>query len=282
MCKGGVNAYVIYVDIMFAVNITMDIILLFMVKKIRRLSARVWRILAGAFIGALGAVVFSLISLHKTIESIASLILLPYLMTGTAFDFKNIKSNIFNLITIHLISAFLGGMIQIILCHAPLDHDLWMLAYMENIYSHFSYLKLFACAFGAWVLLIYFCNKLKNHYSMQAVICDVLLTIHGHGVSAKGLLDTGNGLYDPIDQKPVGIICYDFFKVYLNKSDLDTIRIIPMRTVGGQSKLLTAVCIEQMEVFIGDQRYHLKNVYMALDSQKFRACEVLLHPDFFR
>lgn len=101
-------------------------------------------------------------------------------------------------------------------------------------------------------------------------VCDVI-----------GLMDSGNGLYDPISARPVCIVQKEVARqLGLFQRD-ENFRLIPYHSVGRQHGLLKAAAVEEMYLQRGEQRIRRKNVLLAVSDQELSAkkCyQMLLHP----
>lgn len=273
--------YVIYLDILWLTNFIMDIFLLIFVKKLRGLSATIRNILVSAMTGAAGVTVMSCFQIPGLLYFAGTGLALPYLMVRIAFQTKNIKSNLLNLITLYLSSAMTAGLIQMIFCHTPLNMNRNN-AFIRTVNNNFtiSWLQILVCTAGISAGIVILTRKYLN--CKMPSNCKVILTIHGQRIDANALIDTGNGLYDPVSQKPVSVIYEAYFKQYFYPQDIQTMRMIPMRTVGGEHRMLTAIRIDGIDVCIHGQSRHFTDVYVAFDTHRFGTNEVLLHPDMWR
>lgn len=268
--------YVIYMDILWFTNVIMDMLLLILLKKLRGLSATIWRIFYAACIGAFGAVLLTCIKMPVIVRVLISDIVVPYLMINIGFHTKNIKSNISNFITLYLISALVAGMIQMIFCHTPLYIDFSHI-YTENNSLPVSWSRIIVCICCVSAGLVRLSKKYQKNQMIKK--CRVILTIHGKRIDTSALIDTGNGLYEPVSQKPVNVIHYAYFKNYFHQQDVRTMRMIPMKTIGGEERMLIAVRIDALDVYIKRKTNHFSEVYVALNTHRFGTSEVLLHPD---
>ncbi|MDY3745236.1 MAG: sigma-E processing peptidase SpoIIGA [Lachnospiraceae bacterium] len=271
--------YVVYIDEVFFVNFIMNMILLYMVKRFRGLAATAPRIAAGAALGGGTIVILCLVSLPAVLESIITLAALPFGMLLTAFHTKNIKSNVLNLITLYLNTAMTGGLLQIIFYHTTLKDCLYI------NYDTGRQVPPGRFVSGIGLLVICICMVIRLYDYRCRIVpsrCSVRLTVHGKKICANALIDTGNGLYEPISHQPVCIIYYPLLKKYIHHTDRNKLRIIPARTIGGGQGYLYAILIDRMEVLTGQWKGDFKNVYVALENKEFCGCQVLLHPAFLK
>ena len=257
----------------------MNTLLLITVRKLRGLSATIRSILSGAALGTSGAVAAVCLKMPTVLYLPVMGIILPALMIQIAFHTKNIKSRLLNLITLYLISALIAGTIQMIFCHTPLNSDASFI-HTLNRSRGISWFHIITGTMiaGIGLVILY----LRHFHSQIPENCKVVLIIHGQEIEATALIDTGNGLYEPVSQQPVSVIHYEYFKKYFIQQDIQTVRMIPMWTVGGENRMLTAVRIDGMDVYTLENVCHFKDVYVAFNTHRFGENEVLLHPKMWR
>lgn len=267
-------------DEIFFVNMLMNAMLLYMVGKFRGLAATGLRIAAAAASGAFGIVILCFLSLPSVLEMLITLILLPMSMVFIAFHIKNIKSNILNLITLYLNSAMIGGMLQIIFYHSTLKNCLYL--NHQNRTQGIAPVRLVTGSLMTLVFVALILKLYRYRCHIVSTHCIVQLVIHGQKIKANGLVDTGNGLYEPISHQPVCMIYYPLIKNHIEKIEENTLRMVPVRTIDGGQGMLCAFLIDQMDIWVNQWHGHFEKIYVALNDREFGGCQVLLHPEFVR
>lgn len=114
-------------------------------------------------------------------------------------------------------------------------------------------------------------------------LVDVQIKVDEDILYLKGLIDSGNQLYDPITQTPVMILDFErasaFFPETLIKqsqnpeildyNSIDSkwahrIRIIPFRAVGQDHRLLLAIKPDQVVIFTKEEQIIVKKVFIGI------------------
>jgi len=196
----------VYPDIIFILNFFIDFILLFLLKQVNRKSSNVPRLIAAAAIGAIFAVIISIFPWMNVIFRFVLMnVLAAILMLRIAFG-KLKKADLFKqVIVLYLITYFVGGLLNSIYYHT--NFRLYLLKVGDTlIFSNISWkfvaivimLLVPATLFFLWLLRCYQSNEHETY--------EVELFLENRSVHTKGLIDTGNCLYDPIFKKPVMVI----------------------------------------------------------------------------
>ncbi|NMB43589.1 MAG: hypothetical protein GX995_05615, partial [Clostridiales bacterium] len=117
----------------------------------------------------------------------------------------------------------------------------------------------------------------------------------------RGLLDTGNNLYDPIFGKPVNVIEYSSIIKLLSEEDADYIKkiidnnqgltvsnnslnvfMIPFKSIGRKNGLLPAIKIDKLEIIKGNDTIYNENVLTGIWTghlSKQGKYQLILHRD---
>lgn len=253
----------------------MDIILLIILKKVRKLNSTTIRIVLAGIIGGINACVIALLpNLNMVIKFIFMYIFTTCLMVRIAYRFINLREFIKNIIMLFIITFFLGGFLNSLYYHTNLGYFFRELL-MKNLFSNvkikfflllspiiFVGIKLFIKAFEETK------RKAHNIYEVEVKYSDKSLIL-------KGLYDTGNSLRDPISKKPVAIAEYssvkellpeklkDTIEAYLKEGFLDhntigieyaaSIRFIPYKSIGKDNGMLIGVIFNEVIVHSIDE-----------------------------
>lgn len=192
--------YELYIDIFFAVNMMMDFLILFVVKKWLKLSGSLFRLALASMYG--GAIVCFYILTPWRGKAFALLLFWIAACAGMiwiAFQGASMKSRWKAMLLFYALSIFFNGLFQ---------------RYLKNSNSFLRFgaivILLILAAKGIFFLL----NWLKRD---EKLIFPVELYFHGNLIKLKGLWDTGNCLVSPFHQKGVSIISYEALTPYLNE-----------------------------------------------------------------
>ena len=226
----------IYLDVVFFMNLMYQMGILFLIDRLLHCHAKMWRLLLG---GGLGSLCFCLgllagIPVTKTGWNFLFAALIGAVSVAAAFWPQNKRKLPAILVMELFLSICLAGMLQI--SSQILDK---------------SFVALTAA--GALLFLGLFCLSCKQlllaGIRKEKDIYDVVLFHKGRQVHGKGLLDTGNSLYDPISKEPVIILQ----KSIANQLLLDEMprnqkgyRIIPYQSIGTTKGILEAFFVEKL------------------------------------
>lgn len=265
----------VYLDVVFFLNFLYQLGILLILKGMFRLRASMGRILAGA---TLGSVVYCGILIlgfpvRETLFRLAAGAFIGILSLSAAFLKKDGKGFGVLILAEWFLAFCLAGILE---------------AFLQDGGEKTGILA--GCA--AIVFMSLFCIKIRRLWlertEREGSIFKLRLIHRGRSVCAAGLLDTGNGLTDPISGEPVMIIQKNIWKVLLDEavSGQKGYRLIPYQSIGTGKGLLEAFRLERLE--IKDERGGRERgtivrtqVICAVYGENFgdgTAYEVLLHP----
>ena len=229
----------IYLDVVFFMNLLYQMGILFLTDRLLHCNAKIRRLLLG---GGLGSLCFCLglligIPVAKTGWNFLFAALIGVISSVTAFYPQN-KRKLPVILALELfLSICLAGTLQII-----------------SRITGKSFVTL--SAVGALLFLGLFCLSLKQlllaSMRKKKDIYDVVFFHKGRQVRGKGLLDTGNSLYDPISKEPVVILQKSIAKQLLlgeMPQDQKGYRIIPYQSIGTTKGILEAFLVEKLTIF---------------------------------
>ncbi len=225
-------------------------------------------------------------------------------MVWVAFGFKRLRFIITNLLSFYLVTFTTGG--ALIGLHYLLSFrfdvsNTFMLAQVRGFGDPISWLFV-ALAFP---LVLYFSRRTIDSWETRKIqydqLIDVDITINNQTIRLKGLIDSGNQLYDPLTKKPVVIVSLektanifpeevlavfqDVNKIwkedYLPMEWVHKISIIPYRVVGKENQLMAAVKPEEVVIHDGDEAYHTNRLLLAFVNQKLSSedsFDCIIHP----
>lgn len=196
----------VYTDIVFLINFFIDVILIFLLKKVNKKDSSKLRIALAATVGGACAAVISIfpwmnIILRFTLMYVAT----SLLMIVIAFGKLKISDMIKQWIVLNLITYFVGGFMNSIYYHTNLRLFFINLG-NGNIFSNASALYIIVSVCAVAVVSVFVLWLLRLYQIHRPLIYEVELVLGERSVLTKGLMDTGNCLYDPISKKPVMVI----------------------------------------------------------------------------
>jgi len=294
---------VVYGDIILAVNIVMNAIILWLTALAAGINVKVWRIGLASFIGALyvliGVFEHTAAFYHPVVKGLVSV-----LIVFSAYGYSAFRLLLFQVGVFYLVSFILGGAIVGWLYFLQ-QYSVALLSSM-TIAVKWSYLITgTVVGVGLAVLLVRRC--LSRMYRKQTVY-PVTIEYAGKSVTTAAMLDTGNGLYTIVGRKPVMLIELVVVSGILSQSVaefltccqsenwlsnlnectdsewLGRVEVVPYRAVGNKSMLLAfrpgslTITTDSGNLTVDKVAVAIYNGNLSHDGT-YRA---LLHPDLFQ
>lgn len=226
---------IIYIDLIFLLNIFLDFILLMSVSVILTRNTKLKRIILGSITGGL-----SIILLFINISNIINLvfkIILGLLMVLVTFGYKDIKYTFNNLFYLYTLSFSVGGVMYLL---------------MDNGYYNYVILII-----GFIIVLFLYIKQIKNYQDNYVNYYKTKIIIKDKEYLLTGYLDTGNKLYDTYKHRPVVIVNKRI------KYNIEDIIYVPYSSVNNNGLLK---CIKADKIIINN--YVFKNYLVALSDKK--------------
>lgn len=306
----------IYVDVIFIINFIMDILLLWIVRKILKYKNSIFRLLSGAAIGALGACILAVLQgLNGLIQFLAAYVVICFAMIIVSFQFRNLAATLKAVAILYITTFFLGGVLNSLYYHSMLGYYFTELIHGRLFQNQNMAYFVLAVLVGTLAVKI-FILTLKNLRSKELQTYETELTYGDKSVRIIGLLDTGNDLHDPIYGKPVIIAelaaleplltvhqknrlqilsdTLDGGRTFLNdrenslqnsslqeqEEEFFNIMMIPYHSIGKKNGMLPAIVMNRVVIFNGDEKIYSEKVYTAINKEKLskrREYQVILH-----
>ncbi len=217
----GVCLYLeVYIDVIFLINFAMDILLLFIVKKIVKCKSTKPRIIFGGVIGAIGACILAVIpDLNGILQFLFSYCLICTGMVYVSYIQNGWKARLKTIAVLYIATFFLGGVLNSLYYYSKLGvffRDLVNGGLFRNLNKTYFVI---AILFGTIAIIVF----IHTYYSFRkgnSRLYEAELFYRENKVRAVGLLDTGNGLYDPIYGKPVIITEYSVISNLLSEGQV--------------------------------------------------------------
>lgn len=251
----------VYLDVIWALNFMFDSLLLYLTAIILKRETGLWRIFAGGFIGSiiilLAFTPFNEYSGHPFTKLLFSIV-----MVLAVFGFKRLQYFVKALMTFYFATFLVGG--SLIGIHYFINFDFKlsssvMMASIKGFGDPISWLFVVIGFPLAW----HFSKRNVEGIEMTKIQYDSLIlvrvVINETEYCFKGLIDSGNQLYDPISKMPVMFISIkdrlDEFPTEINKmagnpEDIimgsesigvdweHKMRVIPCKVVGQEHQLI--------------------------------------------
>ncbi|WP_102271537.1 sigma-E processing peptidase SpoIIGA [Cytobacillus massiliigabonensis] len=294
----------VYLDIIWALNFLFDSLLLYLTAIILKRDIRLWRIFAGGLIGSV-IILLSITPLHSYAGHPLTKLFFSIVMVLTSFGFKRIRFFLRGLMTFYLMTFLIGG--SLIGVHYFVKFDLKLsstvlLASVKGFGDPISWLFVLLGFPVAW----HFSKRNMEAIEITKIQYDslikVIIQINDVSYQFKGLIDSGNQLYDPISKMPVMFISIkdrlaDFpgylvemaenpEKFILGTEDIvpdweNRMRIIPYSVLGQEHQLIIAIKPDKILIEKDGELYHVDRGFVSFSVQQLSpddAFQCIVHP----
>ncbi|BFT73313.1 sigma-E processing peptidase SpoIIGA [Paenibacillus sp. P36] len=300
---------IVYADLIFLLNFLMDAAMLIVTAKTRKISFKWWRIVGSSFLGASYVVIMFLpVPVFLFTFSVKCMFCIGMIMT--AFGFGSLQNLLRNLGTFLLVNfAVAGGMFGI---HYVLASSSEV---MKGIVFTQSGVAMFQFQIGSvlFVLLLLIpllwwfrtvLQSTKQREVLTAYVAEVTIHVGDYTASCKGLIDTGNQLYDPLTRTPVMVMEVsewgDVLPVEwlqrIRSADVDQIisglgveefvwqdrlRLVPYRGVNRNTQFMLAIKPDKVVITHNSTQIEASKVLIGLDGGKLcsdGSYQAIIHP----
>lgn len=299
---------VVYADLIFLTNLFFDATILMMTAKLRRLQVTRRRLAASALLGAAYAVltVFpQFAALYTTTAKLAFSLVIVYAAFGYG-GLQHFCRNTGAFYVVHFAAA--GAMFAfhfLLLSSGEAMRSLLINPSGQTAVAVQSGIWLSAPIFvlSLWLLRSVFATA-KRTELIETHTAEVSVEIAGERISCKGLIDTGNQLYDPLSRAPVMVMECEQWTGLLpdvwmscirdNRTDdivslldkapdglRDRIRIVPYRGVNRGTQLMIALKPDKVTVTVRERTIESPKALVALDGGRLSAVgayQAIVHP----
>jgi stage II sporulation protein GA (sporulation sigma-E factor processing peptidase) len=290
----------IYLDAVWFLNLCFDGLLLMLTAVILKRKMIFWRILAGAFIGSL-IVIFMFTPFSEVVAHPITKIIFSVSMVYIAFGYKRFRFFLQGLLCFYF-SAFIvgGGLIGL---HYFINTNIFLseqgfLTVSSGLGDPVSWIFVII----GFPLIWFFAHKRIEDIEIKKIqydqIVQVSIEIEGKLLQLRGLVDSGNQLYDPITKTPVMVLDMKKADHMLPPSLIEAaknldhlsfeqiewenrIRIIPYRGVGLSHQFLLAIKPDKIMINTGTENIQANKALIALNTDSLSSddeYDCLLHP----
>lgn len=294
----------IYLDVIWVLNLLFDSLLLYLSAIFLKRKIKLWRVAAGGFIGSL-IILFAFTPLNVYTNHPIAKLFCSVLMVLVTFGYKRFSFFIKALMTLYVATFLIGG--ALIGTHYFIQYDTHLTA---------SVLLTSVKGFGdpvSWLFVLigfpiawHFARKNMESMEMAKIqyeqIVDVTVTINNDAFHFKGLIDSGNQLYDPISRLPVMFVSIknetEMFSESIRKIAADPepfimggdglpeewqnrLRIVPCRVVGQEHQLIVTIKPDSILIEQNGARYLCEKGLVSFTTQALSADDAfqcIVHP----
>ncbi|MEK3901660.1 sigma-E processing peptidase SpoIIGA [Paenibacillus sp. FSL R7-0179] len=300
---------VVYIDLIFAANLLIDGVLLWLTSWLVKHKISWWRLTLSALAGALYVVMMFVPELSFMYTFLVKFGL-SVLMIWIAFGFRSLQSYLRAFGAFYIINfAAAGGIIGV---HYLLQSsgDLWKGMIFTSSGGQAYRLKIgfwFVLALLPLVLLLFkgIQSSRRHREQLDSYIGEVTVEIGGVSVTCPGLLDTGNRLSDPLTRIPVMVMEASLWEGHLpaswkgrlTQTGADTlvletdgqsfpwqdrVRLVPYRGVNRGASFMLALKPDKVRIELGGDTFCSTRVLIGLDGGTLSgdgAYRAVIHPD---
>ena len=221
--------YELYVDVLFLVNFMMDYLLLLLVKKMLRCTATHGTIFLGAALGSfLTCVIVVLPIPYAVLKFVLFHMVVNTFMIRAGLKIKNMREFAKAYIMLYIGGFMLGGV-------------------LEALHQYVRVTSLFfAIAVGGYHIVSKLWDFIAAVHRINQYQCKVDLYLGEKRCQVTGIIDTGNGLRDPISGMPVNILDKTVARQFLGDIKMSQVRYVPYHSIGKKEGVLIALAIDRM------------------------------------
>ncbi|MCL2253699.1 MAG: sigma-E processing peptidase SpoIIGA [Lachnospiraceae bacterium] len=244
-------SYEIYIERVFIINLVLNILILILTAKTLKLSVTRIRILAGGILGALGYCIILLLPLTYRTKIAVGLIPISILMCVITFRTKGLR-NVLRQTGYLFIYAFLIGAVMIFLQRqVPFAAK----------YSGGGWL-IISLGYTVYAVLDYFLKIHRRHE--ENFFVDVSIPCLTEEINIIALVDTGNGLTEPVSKKPVAVLEEKVWEQLKPLMKPEKTKAIPYHNIGNAHGLMIGYELEEIYITKSGQRERYENIVVAV------------------
>ena len=273
----------VYLDIIFLENLCINCIILLATGLINKNPISIIRILLSSLIGSVYAVMVYL-SLSEIFTNIILKILLSVCMVHIAYNPRNIKALLKQLVLFYLTSFTFGGVAFALLYFVKPQEILIKNGVLVGTYP--IKIALTGVIVGFIIITVAFKNY-KKKLSKKDMFCNITIEFKNKHKTIKAMIDTGNLLKEPLSGSPVVVvekeelleiipqeILNNAEKIILGECEINLdeyaskFRVIPFTSLGKENGLLLGLKIDNLQIDYDDQETNITNAIVGIYNKK--------------
>jgi stage II sporulation protein GA (sporulation sigma-E factor processing peptidase) len=296
---------IVYVDILFVINLLVNYILLWTTGKIAKRKASTIRLIIGALIGAIYAVIM-FFPAFKIYYTVIAKLLFSMLLIAITYNIEKIKEFFRVLAIFYVVSFTFGGAALGLFYFTNVGAFVGALVSNGVIYFALPWKTLFFSSLIAYIIIRITWHIFYKKICKENMYIPITIMFDSKSICINALIDTGNSLHDPISNSPVIIVEFEaikdllpediqkIFKEY-SENDLNLIskimdnsvwisrfRLIPFSSLGKENGMLIGFKPDEIEIIEGEEKKDLKDIIVGIYNNKLSKDEkymALLNPE---
>lgn len=294
----------VYLDVIWALNLLFDSLLLFLTGIILKRQVSKWRIFCGGLLGSI-IILLAVTPLQPYSGHPLTKLLFSIFMVLIAFGYKRFRYFISGLMTFYFTTFLIGGALIGTHYFVNFDFELSSSVMLASVKGFGDPISWFFVLLGfpiAWHFSKTNIEKIETAKIQFDHIVKVNIYLDALKFEFFGLVDSGNQLYDPISKSPVMLVSV---KNHLEElpspllhlaqnpeavlfgneqvpSDLEAkMRIIPCKVVGKEHQLIIALKPDQIVIEDKEHSYTSKKGLISFTMQELSSedsFQCIVHP----
>lgn len=293
----------VYLDVIWSLNLFFDALLLYLTALILKRRVKLWRVLIGGLIGSL-LVLLIFTPLEYTSHPIMKLFF-SVIMVLVVFGFKQIRFFLKCLMTFYMTTFLIGGSLIGVHYFIQFDFNLASsvaLASIEGFGDPISWLFVLLGFPLAW----HFSRQQFEQVEMTKIQYDQIVHVEIElgeiHLILKGLVDSGNQLYEPISKTPVMIASIHSLEdeipaeirsiaekpdriltgeIEVPKDYESRMKVIPYNVIGQEHQLSIAFKPDQLKISCNGEEFHVEKALVSFTTQQLStddSFQCIVHP----
>lgn len=258
----------VYIEYVLIDNFVIDYLLLKATFAITGSNySKRWLFLC-AFLGAIFALLFPLITVNKILLAIIK-IAFGLILVAISVKHKSAKEFYINLIIFFLLTFAVGGSIIGV-------YSIFNLSYSSELSVAIMILPVYLLIKGITVVIKF----IYRRKSVMTGVFEIEISAFNKIKKGKGFFDTGNAVYD--NDSPVIFCDKNFVKEFLDGALLSPVRKITVSTATGKDQLV-AFKTTSVKIYIDNKAHIFYNVTLCVTKKQVgMGYDVILHPDLIK
>ncbi|NLY42430.1 MAG: sigma-E processing peptidase SpoIIGA [Clostridiaceae bacterium] len=296
---------VVYIDVLFVINLIINYLLLWTTSKISKKRASTMRILAGAVLGAVYAVVM-FFPAFKIYYTFIAKILFSMVLIAVTFNIEKAREFVKVLTIFYVVSFTFGGAALGLFYFTNVGAFIGALVSNGVIYFTLPWKVLLLSSMIAYIIIRITWSIIARKMGRENMFVPLVIIFDNKSICVNALIDTGNSLYDPISKFPVVVVEFNAIKELLpediqqifsecSENDLNLIskimsnsdwvsrfRLIPFTSLGKENGMLIGFKPDEVEIMEGEEKKDIKDIIVGVYNKKLSKDETyraLLNPE---
>lgn len=262
---------IIYIDSVFFNNLIMDLFLLLLTAKTLKKTTTFIKKMVGSLIGAVGYCLILCLPGDNFLKGLLGMLPVAAVMVKTGCGTKGFKELLYGMGYLFTYSFLMGGFILFLTGRIPFfkgKRDSLTVILLAG-YLGFTLCRL---------CMEKYKKEKKNHF------CKVHLSGDKGEIEIYGLIDTGNGLKDPISGKEVAILEERVWQDMQRCKRAEKYKLIPFHSIGKENGILEGYEVDKIQIEEKTGSRDLVNVIIAVFKGNISAkgdYQMILPPQWF-